>query len=292
MVTSPITTPHFHSRVLALLSSSLSEAGLSYHDGHGAPFTPLVIPPLSPVDTPLTPDESTSQIIAVSSMWTDLCSPDPFIAAVSRDILKLEIVYAAFCGISYVLIPGPRLRQSSMCDGSLARYARAILEALDAGPYIQLQIWMPMIDHPRNTIDQIGDLAPFARSHFVSNDAAAPPQKLDLFGTWAAWDLIRSLCKYHGRLCLGKECCPLVGCRDIWCGKIALIFASSSSLPSPASSPNCHSSEMALRAGANTHAGHRVVYQKPKRLPSLIKGTPSLHQSLHAPSHTALAATL
>jgi protein arginine N-methyltransferase 5 len=219
MVTSPITTPHFHSRVLALLSSSLSEAGASYHDGRGRQSKihhakPLALPPLSPVDTPLTPDESTSKIIAVSSTWTDLCSPDPFIAAVSQDVLKLEVAYAAFCGISYVLIPGPRLRQSSMWDGSLARYARAILEALDAGPYIQLQIWTPIIDHPRNTVEPIGDLAPFARSHFVGCDPETRPQKLDLFGTWSAWDLIRSLCKYHSRLCVGKAYCHSISCLD------------------------------------------------------------------------------
>jgi type II protein arginine methyltransferase len=209
MITSPITTPHFHSRVLALLSSSLSEAGTSTHGAHGGKQglhspKPLVIPPLSPVDTPLTPDESMSQIVAVSSTWTDLCSCDPFIAAVSEDILKLEIAYAAFCGISYVLIPGPRLRRSSMHDGSLARYARAILEALNAGPYIQVQIWMPIIDHPSNATEQIGDLAPFARPHLVGDDPETHPQKLDLFGTWAAWDLIRSVCKYHARLCVGK----------------------------------------------------------------------------------------
>lgn len=208
MITSPITTPHFHSRVLALLSSSLSEAGASYHDGHVSHSNlynakPLVIPPLSPADTPLTPNESMSQLVAVASTWTDLCSPDPFIAAVSEDVLKLEIAYAAFCGISYVLLPAPRLRRSSMHDGSLARYARAVLEALNAGPYIQIQIWMPMIDHPGNAIDQIGDLAPFASPHLAGDDAETQSRKLDLFGTWAAWDLIRSLCKYHTRLCLG-----------------------------------------------------------------------------------------
>src|SRR2546423_2276622 len=157
MVSSPITTPHFHSRVLALLSSSLSESEALSNNATGSSSRslnsqPLVIPPLSPVDTSLTPDESMSQTIGVSSTWTDLCSPDPFIAAVSEDILKLEIAYAAFCGITYVLVPGPRLRRSSMHDGSLARYARAIIEALNAGPFIQLQIWMPMIDHPGNTV--------------------------------------------------------------------------------------------------------------------------------------------
>lgn len=209
MITSPITTPQFHSRVLSLLASSLSEAGASYHDGRGSNSNlrnakPLAIPPLSPVDTPLTPDESMSQIVAVSSTWTDLCSPDPFIAAVSEDILKLEIAYAAFCGISYVLLPAPRLRPSCMHDGSLARYARAILEALSAGPYLQIQIWMPIIDHPDNAVEQIGDLAPFARPHLVGDATDTHPPKLDLFGMWAAWDFIRSICKYHSRLCLGK----------------------------------------------------------------------------------------
>jgi protein arginine N-methyltransferase 5 len=215
MITSPITTPHFHSRVLALLSSSLAEAGASRYDTNAGDsklhsMKPLVIPPLSPVDTSLTPDESISQIVATSSTWTDLCSPDPFIAAVSADILKLEVAYAAFCGISYVLIPGPRLRRSSMHDGSLARYARAILEALSAGPYIQIQIWMPIIDHPGNTVEQIGDLAPFARPHLLGDPPEAQPQKLDLFGTWAAWDLIRSICKYHTRLCVGELCCSSI----------------------------------------------------------------------------------
>jgi protein arginine N-methyltransferase 5 len=211
MITSPITTPHFHSRVLTLLSSSLAEAGASRYDTNGGSsklhrMKPLVIPPLSPVDTFLTPDESISQIVAISSTWTDLCSPDPFIAAVSADILKLEIAYAAFCGISYVLIPGPRLRRSSTQDGSLARYARAILEALSAGPYIQIQIWMPMVDPLGNVVEEIGDLAPFARPHLLDDHSEAQPQKLDLFGTWAAWDLIRSICKYHTRLCIGELC--------------------------------------------------------------------------------------
>ena len=209
MVTSPITTPHFHSRVLALLSSSLSDSGGLNHYANGGNsrlhnMRPLAIPPLSPVDTPLTPDESVSQIVGVSSTWTDLCSPDPLIAAVSEDVLKLEIAYAAFCGISYVLIPGPRLRRSSIHDGSLARYARAMLEALSAGPYIQIQIWMRIIDHPDNIVEQIGDLALFARPHLVGDEAETQPQTLDLFGTWAAWDFIRSICKYHSRLCVGK----------------------------------------------------------------------------------------
>lgn len=211
MVTSPITTPHFHSRVLALLSSSLSEIGSLNQASTGGNSVlnyakPLAIPALSPVDTYLTPNESMSQIVGVASSWTDLCSPDPAIAAISQEILKLEIAYAAFCGISYVLIPGPRLRRSSFHDGSMSRYARAIMEALAAGPYIQIQIWLPMIDHPDDIVEQIGDLAPFARRHLIKDDDEQHDKKLDVFGTWAVWDFIRSMCKYHSRLSLGKQC--------------------------------------------------------------------------------------
>src|SRR5438034_11778787 len=110
MVTTPITTPHFHSRVLTLLSSHLSKLQPPTFDrsrtlasSHNT--SPLIIPPLSPGDSPLTPDESISHLVAVSSSWIDLCSPDPLIADVSRQVLMLEIAYAAFCGVSFAIIP-------------------------------------------------------------------------------------------------------------------------------------------------------------------------------------------
>ena len=168
MVTSPITTAHFHSRVLALLSSTLSQRLSSTYDTNDADMAyvdgnPVIIPPLSPVDTPLTPNESMSQVVAVSSAWTDLCSPDPLIADISKQVLRLELTYAAFCGVTSVIIPGPRIHHPSPYEGGLMQYARAMLEALSLGPYLQMHIWMPLIDHPDNDVEQIGDLAPFAR---------------------------------------------------------------------------------------------------------------------------------
>jgi type II protein arginine methyltransferase len=206
MVTSPITTPHFHSRVLTLISNALADflsaaapTASSALDTAGF----FAVSPLSPADTNLTPEEPLSQIVAVASRWTDLCSPDPFIHDISAQVLKLEIAYAAFCGITHVLLPAPRLRDSSHYDGSLLRYASTILDIMNACPYIQAQIWMPMIDHPENEVEQMGDLAPFTRPH-LTEDADNAPQRLDLFGTWGAWDTIRSICKYHSRLCIGK----------------------------------------------------------------------------------------
>ncbi|EXJ94355.1 protein arginine N-methyltransferase 5 [Capronia coronata CBS 617.96] len=200
MLTSPITTPHFHSQVLTLLSASLSQ-----HSDENITRTknasPVTIPPLTPADTPLTPGESIGQIIGVTSSWIDLSSPDPIIADVSRQVLKLELAYAAFCGITYALVPGPRLRGQGASESGFAQYARAILDALAQGPYMQLYIWLPMIDHSDDQTEEMGDLAPFARQQFLDQDDGEM-KRLDLFGSWEAWDLIRSICKYPSRLCV------------------------------------------------------------------------------------------
>ncbi|KAJ4522967.1 hypothetical protein HRR78_000456 [Exophiala dermatitidis] len=191
MLTSPITTPQFQSRVLALLSSTLST-----HTEEDITKTknasPVTIPSLTPADTPLTPDESISQLIGVTSSWIDLSSPDPIIADVSRQVLKLELAYAAFCGITYALIPGPRLRGQGVSESGFAQYARAIQDALAQGPYMQLYIWLPMIDDSEDQTEEMGDLAPFARPEFL-DQVDGETKRLDLFGSWEAWDMIRSI---------------------------------------------------------------------------------------------------
>jgi type II protein arginine methyltransferase len=211
MVTSPITTQLFHSRVLALLSSAQSHATRAADgDAQTKSSAPdnclqITVPPLTPVDTDLSPDESMSQIVAVTSSWIDLCSPDPSVAEVSKQVLMLEIAFAAFCGISYLLIPGPRLRRHSALQTGLMPYARAIQKALAIGSYMQIKIWFPMIDHPENELARMGDLAPFARPDYLEDDVDEGTLPLDLYGTWDAWNVIRSFCKYHTRLCVGKK---------------------------------------------------------------------------------------
>jgi type II protein arginine methyltransferase len=206
MLTTPVTTPHFHSRVLALLSSSLSDSkGVA---GHDVTLTrnasPIIVSPLTPADTPLTPEDTISQMIAVTSSWIDLSSPDPIISDISRQVLRLELSYAAFCGITYVVIPGPRMRSRQNNDGGLAQYARSILDGLSQGPYMQLYIWLPMIDHSEDDSEAMGDLAPLAREQYQPNETTSAT-RLDLFGTWEAWNIIRSVCKYSSRLFVGMS---------------------------------------------------------------------------------------
>ncbi|CAG7919027.1 unnamed protein product [Penicillium olsonii] len=204
MMTVPITTSHFHSRVLGLLSSYLTNLQPPAYDSVGTRATtantrPLVVPSLSKADSYLTPNDATSQLVGVTSSWIDLCSPDPLIADLSRQVLMLEVAYAAFCGIGYLLIPGPKLHHGALHSEGVIYYARAIQDALNLGPYIQFHIWLQMVDNPETEVDTMGDLAPLARADFLE-PSDGTPLKVDPFGTWDAWDAIRKTSKYHTRL--------------------------------------------------------------------------------------------
>ncbi|KAI9821967.1 MAG: methyltransferase protein [Pycnora praestabilis] len=204
MLTTPITSPHFHSRVLALLSCHLSQLRSGSNASVSASYDDLplpIIPPLTPVDTPLTPNKTIAQLLAVTSPWIDLCSPDPLIANVSRQVLSLEIAYAAFCGVGNIIIIGPKFRYGKAHADGLAQYARAVQEALNVGAYVQIQILLPITDHPELDIeDEMGDLAPFAREEYVEDTVEKEARRPDLYGTWDAWNVIRTLCKYSARL--------------------------------------------------------------------------------------------
>lgn len=242
MVTSPITTPHFQSRVLGLLSSHLSNAQDVSFDSTGTLATsdntqPLIIPPLAPEDTHLTPNDAMTQLVGVTSSWIDMCSPDPLIADISRQVLMLEVAYAAFCGIGYVVIPGPKLHHRSMHSEGLVYYARAIQDAINVAPYLQFHIWLRTVDDPELENDEMGDLAPLARLEFLEDWDDGNTAKVDPFGTWDAWDTIRRTCKYHSRLFVGKNGLPALDTMSY-----GGLFAKAIPFPSPlaAQAPSSH----------------------------------------------------
>ena len=230
MLTSPITTPSFHTRVLLLLSNHIRELERN-------PATELPIPTissLSPVDTPLAPGDIVPHLLAFVSPWLDLCSPDPIIYNVSRQVLELEVAYAAFCGVGNIILPSPKLHHGKLhCEG-VTQYAYAVQEALKIAQYIQLSIILPMMDDPDQDSDEVeGSLANEARAKYMGlldghtqknslestrealkdtdhdDDGASIRRKtsarFDFFGTWDAWNVIRTLCKYNARLFVGKD---------------------------------------------------------------------------------------
>ena len=194
MITSPITNDNFHTRVLGLLNAYTQTLAESQSQ-------PLpLIPALDNLDTPLGPTDTIGQLVTFSSSWIDLSSPDPLIAHLSRQVLHLEVAYAGFCGVTNLVVPGPRLAHG---QAGVSQYARSIKEALSTGSYIQIHVQLPMDGRqPSSGDDDLGDLARFARPGF---EPSSQVKALDSWSSWDAWNTIRSICKYHNRLSISKD---------------------------------------------------------------------------------------
>jgi type II protein arginine methyltransferase len=200
MAAIPASTPEFYRTVRDLLVSYNARLR---EDGTQKDQVPLpVIPALTPLYSKLSPGEAASQPIVVSSPWIDLGSPDSIVAELSRQVFNLEIAYAAFCGFQTVMVPGPNLTRGEMCVEGFSRFARAIQEALVVSNYINFRIVLPMAPGSlRNTSvlrTNMENLSIFADPNVKHRLAD------DVWGSWEAWNLTRSVCNYNQRLSVGK----------------------------------------------------------------------------------------
>lgn len=194
LLTAPITTAHFQSRVLSILANHvklISERPLP----NALPLPN--IPPFLPQDTDLTPEDSNSALIAVASPWIDLGSKDPLIAHISRQVFNAEVAYAAFCGISSVLVQGP------VQGSDVAQYSRAIMEALGLGAYVQLHIVMPMTGELEMEGFDGEHLSELARPQYVDQPDEDDDSEPEPFESWETWNTIRSMCSYSTKLTVG-----------------------------------------------------------------------------------------
>ena len=179
----------------------LLEKSLSALKEDGAPGLRLdpIVPPLTTEDTTLFPSAYTSGLVAYSSPWIDLCSPNHVVASISRQVLNLEVSYANFCGVRSIITPGPR--QDSVKTGNsqgIAQYARAVQEALLLGTRVNLIIHIPMYREP-GLEEQVALLS----SEDSEGQAKSEQEEIDLFSTWDSWHAIRTVCEYDGRLFVG-----------------------------------------------------------------------------------------
>lgn len=201
LLTAPLTTSHFQSRVLATLEDHVHDLQNATSPHH----LPLpTISPLLPADTHLTPEDSNSALIGIVSPWIDLGSPDPLVLHISRQVFSLELAYAAFCGISNVLIHGP------IQDSNVLQFSRAILEGLSLGPYLQLQILLPTTGELELEGADGVHLAELARKQYASPVADEDGEDEDephRFESWVDWNTIRSVCGYSSKLTVGM-CSP------------------------------------------------------------------------------------
>lgn len=212
MLTISITTPHFQSRVLALLSNYLSDSNNRDH------VSLPTVSSLSQLDTSLGPGGMIPHLLAIVSPWIDLSSPDPVIYSISRQVLELELAYAAFCGFGNILLPSPKLHHGKSHGDGIVQYALAVQEALGLGNYLQIMIRLPIIDYPEEENDDVyGSLAHYAREEYVIPFENNKPRKPEIFGTWDAWNIIRTVCNYNNRLFVGKKITTIHQTRWNWC---------------------------------------------------------------------------
>ncbi|KAK0706612.1 methyltransferase-like protein [Lasiosphaeria miniovina] len=197
-VTSPITNRHFFERVVALYKAHLTEKELwsrSHTTAKPNPSLPgPVVPTLTDEDTSYFPCSYVGSIVAYSSPWTDLCSSNPDISSISRQVLNIEVAYANFCGARSIIIPGPRRDGSG---GGVALYARAIQEALQAAGRTNLIIHMPMYREP-GLEEKAETLTSLFKESNGPEDVNAG--EIDLFSAWDSWNTIRLVCNYSTRL--------------------------------------------------------------------------------------------
>ena len=104
-----------------------------------------------------------------------------------------------------VLLSGP------VTDEGTTQYARAVLEALGYGPYLQLHILLPMTGELEQDVSADGThLSELTREQYH-----APPEEpseedddegeVDSFSSWETWDSIRALCDHSNRLSIGTQ---------------------------------------------------------------------------------------
>ena len=199
MLTTRITTPHFHSSVQAILSTYIAEYN---HERKSGDLPVPLIFPLQPEDSHLFPIDSIAQYIAVASPWIDLASTDPIVSNVSRQVLNLELAYAAFCGIQNVIIPAPTILGSCKKHQIISQFARAVSEALAIGPYLQLHILFPITPDKGKSSEDLSHLSRFAQLNTSDADSNSD-QYSEAWEPWEDWDLIRSVCNYNGRISVG-----------------------------------------------------------------------------------------
>lgn len=173
------------------------ERHLSAHERSNKSLPGPVVSALTDNDTSLFPSTYISSPFAYSSPWVNLCSPDPIISSISRQVLNLEVAYADFCGVSSIFIPGPRQDDRDQ----VATYARAIQESLQVAVRANIVVHLPMYREP-GLEESAGTLATLVNP----NGDGEPDSKeeIDLFSSWDTWHTIRSVCSYSTRLFVCK----------------------------------------------------------------------------------------
>jgi type II protein arginine methyltransferase len=127
------------------------------------------------------------------------------ITDISRQVLMMEVAYAAFCGIRKIIITGPELYGiKHVGSEGIAQYAQAVQEALLYVASVHLAIHTPMCYQKEALKQTVGHLAALSRERYTETNAEVDVDT-ELYGSWDSWNVIRSVCEYSPRLSIGNK---------------------------------------------------------------------------------------
>lgn len=150
------------------------------------PFDTLSAPPLSLDDILLLPGPHLHNVIALAAPWTELDSKNPSVAALSIQVLVQEAAYALYCGVSHIVLPGPKRRTN------VEQYASAVSQILaTASSRVQLIVNLP-----------------FAEDDYVSSRTGIHVPPADHLSIWDVWNTIRRICNYSPNLFVALQIPP------------------------------------------------------------------------------------
>ncbi|KAG8628136.1 hypothetical protein KVT40_004009 [Elsinoe batatas] len=193
MITSPVTNATFRKHVVELMQSHRE---LRASD-RSLPL-PLV-PSLGPSFTTLHPTDAIPSMIAVLSPWADVTSSDPLVAHISRQVVSVEIEYAAFCGVSNVILPPLFRNQYAPSPEAVSAYADMVARSLCIGPYLQIIVSIPMDNQKPASEDTVLSMQDMGESSPVN---ATVVDSGDPLSSWDSWNHIRATCNYASKLAI------------------------------------------------------------------------------------------
>lgn len=132
-------------------------------------------------DTLIQPGPHINSTIAISSPWLELDSKDENIRNLSLAILDNEAAYASFCGINYMVVAGPKRRNSGLI------YSQGIKSILTKYPSLDFSIHVQFCE-------EFADVCADSQTASPEPSSSSSSHHHDYLSIWDLWNTIRNSC--------------------------------------------------------------------------------------------------
>ncbi|PIL29772.1 hypothetical protein GSI_07977 [Ganoderma sinense ZZ0214-1] len=148
-------------------------------------------------------------LIPLISDWLELDANDDWVRHDAETALHQELAFASYLNAQCAILPTPNNRTQ------IGSFARAINACLNAIPYMEFSVRIPIYDAvtvmqvPSRSPSPAPDTPPKSRFSVASTvdlGSGSPPESN--MTTWDMWDTIRTICGYNPRLTLTLDLTP------------------------------------------------------------------------------------